>query len=197
MRAMRSRGEKEGAGQPVPKKPKLSGAMQAAVRWQPQRTRRAPQVARVAAPGAPRPREASRVTRVREELNRSVHLRMSLEWVLVWYRLSICVWGGRYFAMDVDIDEIRSPLEWWRVHRGAFPILSKLAARYLTIPASSASCERVFSQAGLTLTKLRNRMDVDLLEALMTIKYQHQDDWQYVTPAEWIKTKEGGLYEVN
>lgn len=101
----------------------------------------------------------------------------------------------RYYDLKANLEEECTPLEWWKAHRGAFPILQHLAARYLAVPASSASCERVFSQAGLTLSKLRTRMAPDLFEALMTLKYQHQDSWCYLTPAEWMRLKEEGVFD--
>ena len=57
--------------------------------------------------------------------------------------------------------------------------------RLLSIPASSASCERVFSQAGLTLSKLRTRLGVDTVANLMMIKYHHGNDMVYLTLKDW------------
>jgi len=48
-----------------------------------------------------------------------------------------------------------NPLEWWRVNNNTYPHLSKLALKYLSIPATSAPSERVFSTAGLTIAKER------------------------------------------
>ena len=39
-----------------------------------------------------------------------------------------------------------------------FPLLYNLAAKYLAIPATSASSERLFSKAGSTIGKLRTRL---------------------------------------
>lgn len=84
----------------------------------------------------------------------------------------------------------QSPLEWWASYSASFPILSRLAARILSIPASSASCERVFSQAGLTLTKLRTRLGKKTVEDLMMIKYHHQGGVKYVTMRDWQNMKD-------
>jgi hAT family C-terminal dimerisation region len=53
------------------------------------------------------------------------------------------------------------PLKWWSQHCGMLPLLSALARKVLCIPATSASSERVFSSAGLTVTSLRNRLTED------------------------------------
>ena len=39
-------------------------------------------------------------------------------------------------------------LQWWTVHKVEFPSLSRMARQFLSIPATSASAERVFSLAG-------------------------------------------------
>ena len=48
-----------------------------------------------------------------------------------------------------------------------FPILSQLCRRVLCIPATSASSERLFSTAGLTITNDRARLLPDNAEDLM------------------------------
>lgn len=49
----------------------------------------------------------------------------------------------RYLNMkDEKCDD---PLDWWRENKGSFQVLRKVAARIHSIPASSASSERVFS----------------------------------------------------
>ena len=46
-------------------------------------------------------------------------------------------------------------LAWWQVQEKTLSLLSILARRMLCVPATSAPTERVFSVAGLTLSKNR------------------------------------------
>ena len=54
-----------------------------------------------------------------------------------------------------------------------FPNLSKLARRVLCVPATSASSERMFSHAGLTVTKNRARLLPENAEMLIFL----HDTW--------------------
>jgi hypothetical protein len=63
-----------------------------------------------------------------------------------------------------------SPLEWWKHASPRFPGLAQLARRILCIPATSATSERLFSQAGLTVSKLRNRLSDDHVTMLLFLR---------------------------
>ena len=56
-------------------------------------------------------------------------------------------------------------LEWWISNEAKYPELSQWAYDVHSIPAMSAECERVFSSAGQLLTKQRNRLLDDIVEA--------------------------------
>eukprot|EP01038_Epipyxis_sp_PR26KG_P017337 gene17337-23937_t len=50
------------------------------------------------------------------------------------------------YSLLKPIDEFdEDSLQWWRIHSSSLPILSRVARRYLNIPATSASSERIFS----------------------------------------------------
>jgi hypothetical protein len=51
-----------------------------------------------------------------------------------------------------------------------YPVWVSLALDYLPIMASSVSSERAFSSAGITITKRRNRLGPDIVEALQFLK---------------------------
>ena len=54
------------------------------------------------------------------------------------------------------LDEEEDPLAFWKERRVNFPMLSKLARKYLCIPATSSPSERLFSAAGNVVTCQRS-----------------------------------------
>ena len=65
---------------------------------------------------------------------------------------------SRYCMENVLIDEYFDVVQWWKDNSVKYPRLSKLAMRILSIPASSAASERVFSLAGNIITEKCNRL---------------------------------------
>lgn len=53
---------------------------------------------------------------------------------------------------------------------GRYPTWRSLARDRLSIPASSVSSERAFSSGGITVSKRRNRLKGDIVEALQVLK---------------------------
>jgi hypothetical protein len=58
-----------------------------------------------------------------------------------------------------------------------------LARDYLAIMAASVSSERAFSQGGITITKHRNRLKGDIVEALQCVKCSIRLDLIFRAPA--------------
>ena len=61
----------------------------------------------------------------------------------------------KYFA-ELPISRKENPLIWWKENSSRYKSLSSVAQRLLCMPATSTSSERIFSKAGLTVTKLRS-----------------------------------------
>ena len=85
-------------------------------------------------------------------------------------------WGVRlihkylnYFCADI-LPEINS---------SRFPVWASLAKDYLSIMVSLVSSERAFSSAGITISKRRNRLKGDIVEALQFIKCLLQKELIY------------------
>ncbi|XP_073457240.1 E3 SUMO-protein ligase ZBED1-like [Aquarana catesbeiana] len=56
------------------------------------------------------------------------------------------------YLLGPEVDPETDPLEWWKQHQPNFSRLSRLARKYLAIPATSAPSERVFSVGGGIVT---------------------------------------------
>jgi hypothetical protein len=76
--------------------------------------------------------------------------------------------GGEYVLSIsfIDVPSSRSS----QINAQRFPVWSSLARDYLSIMASSVSSERAFSSAGITISKRRNRLKHDVVEALQFLK---------------------------
>lgn len=66
------------------------------------------------------------------------------------------------------------PLSWWRANQTRYPNLARLARIFLAIPATSVPSEQLFSTAGDTLTKKRNRLAGETLEGQVFL-YKNYD----------------------
>ena len=59
------------------------------------------------------------------------------------------------------------PRSWWNCNLRKYPLLSKLACKYLCVLASSTQSERDMSKMGVILTRRRLRMKGQLFNMLM------------------------------
>lgn len=65
-----------------------------------------------------------------------------------------------------DRVETKHPIDWWQTTGyNLYPRLAQMAIDILSIPAMSDEPERIFSRLGLMITKRRNRLDQDVIQA--------------------------------
>lgn len=64
--------------------------------------------------------------------------------------------------------------QFWMDNKRRFSTLYETALQYLSIPATSASCERLFSAAGLSTKKNRTTIGPRLLEAETCAKFNRK-----------------------
>ena len=76
---------------------------------------------------------------------------------------------NNYLSMPTAL-ETEDPLDWWRVRAELFPNLSQIARKYLGIPATSVSSERLFSHAGSLISAKRNRIGTCLAGQMLFLK---------------------------
>ncbi len=93
---------------------------------------------------------------------------------------------GGSTSMDVDVDSVESelnaytrvqqvsldtdPLMWWKQHVQEFPRLVRKARKYLSVPVTSVSPERLFSSVGLVKSDLRGSLLDTTLIHVMWVK---------------------------
>ena len=66
-----------------------------------------------------------------------------------------------------SLHEEYNPLSFWKKMHGTYPILSKIAARVFSVPASSAAVEREFSLAGNVVTQKRAKLSPDVVNDMV------------------------------
>jgi hypothetical protein len=66
----------------------------------------------------------------------------------------------RYYEHKVDISDANQfdVFKWWSLHHLSYPLLSSIARKFLSLPASSLGSERGFSWIGYQNQPRRNRM---------------------------------------
>ena len=81
-------------------------------------------------------------------------------------------------------------LSWWKVNSHRFPVVSRMAKKFLTVPATSVSSESTFSTGGRTLDDYRSSLSPSMVEALVCssswIRGSHDGSMTYVVSCSFI-----------
>jgi hypothetical protein len=75
----------------------------------------------------------------------------------------------RNYLKDTSEDNVPhfDLLDWWKVNSLRYPVLAKMAKRFLTILASSVSLESTFSTGGRVLDDYRSSLKPVMVEAVV------------------------------
>ena len=65
-------------------------------------------------------------------------------------------------------------LGWWKDHENQFPNLTKLAKKYLSIQATSAPSERIFSKAGNIISEKRTRLGPEIAGKILYVSQNYE-----------------------
>ncbi|CAF4547775.1 unnamed protein product, partial [Rotaria sp. Silwood2] len=77
----------------------------------------------------------------------------------------------RYLVMQIDKSSVtNNPLDFWKTVSEKFPLLSKLAKRIHSIPATSTGVERQFSSAGLIINQRRTNINPEQVDNILLIR---------------------------
>lgn len=66
------------------------------------------------------------------------------------------------------------PMQFWSVHCKTWPLLAEIAQKFLAVPATSASVERMFSISGHIFNPKRRKTGIRLFERLVLLKLNEQ-----------------------
>jgi len=75
-----------------------------------------------------------------------------------------------YMKRKVNYQKGEDVLSWWKKHSCIYPQLSRLAPALLSIPASSATSERIFSETGRILEARRQLLSPESLDSLVFLR---------------------------
>jgi len=89
-----------------------------------------------------------------------------------WWGVSVIPVGPQEVA-DNDLSKINAQ---------RYPVWASLARDYLSIMAASVSSERAFSQGGITISKRRNQLKGDIVEALQCVKCAVRHELLFAEP---------------
>ena len=70
-----------------------------------------------------------------------------------------------------DLDSEEDHLQWWNLNQKKYPTVAHIARKYLCIPATSSSSERVFSTGGNIITPQRSCLNPDKVNQLIFLAH--------------------------
>lgn len=79
----------------------------------------------------------------------------------------------RQYCEEINLRRRDDPLTWWKSREAVYPVLSKLAKKYLSIVGTSVPSERVFSKAGQLVSERRSRLKPKNVKSIVFLNANH------------------------
>ncbi|KAL1006608.1 hypothetical protein UPYG_G00074390 [Umbra pygmaea] len=73
------------------------------------------------------------------------------------------------YKAEPKMDMEGCPLQWWSKREGAYARLARIARKYLSTPATTVPCERLFSLSGHIVQKKRAALSPDNVNRLVCV----------------------------
>lgn len=80
----------------------------------------------------------------------------------------------RQYADEQLLPLKEDPLKWWKARELVYPLLSKMAKKYLGIVATSVPSERICSTAGVVVSERRSRLKPDHVEKILFLNANYE-----------------------
>lgn len=84
-----------------------------------------------------------------------------------------------YLSLPVKPRNI-CPIEFWHENQNQFPKLSRIAMKYLIVPATSVPSERLFSKTGTIINEKRSRLKGNKVQQLAILSSLSFNEWQNI-----------------
>ena len=72
----------------------------------------------------------------------------------------------KYLSIPM-LDAEEEPLPWWKENEKTFPMLARMARKYLCVCGTSSASEHLFSSSGQLVTHLRSHLNLDKVDMLV------------------------------
>ncbi|XP_041370966.1 E3 SUMO-protein ligase ZBED1-like [Gigantopelta aegis] len=99
------------------------------------------------------------------------------------------------YRSESDLEMDSDPLLWWKNYGYAYPTLSRLAKKYLCVPATSGPSDRVFSAVGSSVVDRRACLDSDEIDTMVFLNANSQCTSKVTRPSDAkLKHSHGSAY---
>ncbi|ODM86539.1 Zinc finger BED domain-containing protein 4 [Orchesella cincta] len=90
-----------------------------------------------------------------------------------------------FYLEELASDQSACPLEYWKINCKRFPVLGRIARKFLAIPATSAGVERIFSVSGAIARARRSKISTKKIAELLMLLFILVRLGRYLVPKKF------------